>query len=277
MSARILLGASGWSYRDWVGPFYPEGTSQDEYLTHYAESFRAVEVDSTFYGIPQAKTVARWAERTPDDFRFSLKVPGLITHGAEGKAPDLARVLRETDGAFERFLEVVGELGEKLATVLFQFPYFRVREMDADDFRERLDGFLDRVPAGMPVAVEVRNKGWIGGDYLEMLKSHGAAAVLIDHPYLPPPLKQLEQVGVTSSLAYIRLLGDRKGIEKKTRKWGEVVENKTSRLREWTEVLRALARREEVQEVYAFSNNHFAGHGPATVRELEAALADSPF
>ena len=90
---QIYIGTSGWSYRDWDGSFYPQGCSRERRLAHYASRFSSVEVDSTFYGVPKKETVRAWAERTPGRFRFALKVPGIVTHGAQGSRPILEDVL----------------------------------------------------------------------------------------------------------------------------------------------------------------------------------------
>lgn len=267
-SDKLRLGTSGWSYRDWVGPCYPEGTAAAEYLVEYTKSFTSVEVDSTFYAVPRRSTVESWARKTPDGFDFALKVPRDVTHGTDGERPNLDRVLRDPGGVLQTFLETVSPLGDKLACVLFQFPYFRVKEMDAGDFTDRLSAALDRVPPVIRCAVEIRNKGWIRGPYLDLLRAHRAAAVLIDHPYMPGPTQQLRMGLVTTDFAYVRLLGDRHAIEKKTRTWDRVVENRTDRIREWAEIVRAISAMGEINRVYTFSNNHFAGHAPATVREL---------
>ena len=116
-------------------------------LAHYASRFSCVEVDSTFYGVPKKETVRAWAERTPGRFRFALKVPGIVTHGAQGSRPILEDVLKDKEGRLADFLETAELLGDKLGPILFQFPYFRVREMEKDDFFDRLEATLDRLPA----------------------------------------------------------------------------------------------------------------------------------
>ncbi|HEX8431134.1 MAG TPA: DUF72 domain-containing protein, partial [Longimicrobium sp.] len=80
MSAPVRIGTQGWNYAAWVGPFYPDGTRAPDFLATYARAFDTVEVDSTFYAVPAAKTVKRWAERTPDGFIFALKMPQEVTH-----------------------------------------------------------------------------------------------------------------------------------------------------------------------------------------------------
>ena len=233
ISSRFRVGTSGWSYKDWVGPFYPEGCRQGEYLDRYAEVFDQVEVDSTFYRVPSLNTVDGWKRRTPDHFRFALKVPGEVTHGTRNQRPTVDKVLLDEENTLDSFLEAVARLGDKAAVLLFQFPYFRVKEFDAEDFTERLANTLARVPDSFRYAAEIRNKTWLTPAYLELLRRHRVAAVLVDHPYMPPPREQVEIGMVTTDFTYLRLLGDRYGIEKITKKWGEVVVEKDRHLASW--------------------------------------------
>lgn len=271
----IRIGTSGWSYDDWVGPFYEAGTPARDYLAAYAGRLSTVEIDSTFYALPAASTFEGWARKTPAEFRFAPKVPGIVTHGAEGERANIDKVLLDAEGVLERFLDRAGLLGEKLAHILFQFPYFRVKELSLEVFLPRLDAALARVGTRARVAVEVRNKTWITPESLEVLKRHKAAAVLVDHPYMYSPAEQLARGMLTADFSHVRLLGDRYRIEEKTKTWDRTVEDKSERLLQWAEVIRTIAARAEVRDVYAFSNNHFAGHAPATCVELAQLLGVS--
>ncbi len=270
---KIRIGTSGWSYGDWVGPFYPPKTAKGDFLPFYAEKFDVVEIDSTFYAVPSSRNVVSWQQRTPDHFRFATKVPGAVTHGARGERPNVEKVLLDPDGELDRYLETIQLLGEKLGPILFQFPYFRVKELSAEEFFARLEATLARLPGELKFAVEVRNRGWLNGRFYALLRAYGAAPVSIDHPYMSAPLAQSKQAEVTSDFSYVRLLGDRYGIEKVTKEWGETVVDKSSRVSEWAQVLRGLAQRGDTRQVFVFANNHFAGHAPATCAALRDALA----
>jgi uncharacterized protein YecE (DUF72 family) len=148
-----------------------------------------------------------------------------------------------------------------------------VKTLEPADFRERLAAALDRLPAGVRAAVEIRNKTWVTSEHLALLRERGAGAVMVDHPYMPPPLHQLRVGMVTADFAYIRLLGDRHAIEKVTTTWEKTVVDQRRRLDDWAEVIAHLGGRGGAREVYVFSNNHFAGHGPATCRELAERVA----
>ena len=276
LEEKIRIGTSGWSYKDWAGAFYPEGCAQKDRLAHYATRFDCVEVDSSFYAVPAAKTILSWGERTPGHFRFALKVPGAVTHGAANSRPILDKVLLDEDGVLPSFLENAALLGTRLGPVVFQFPYFRAGGMEPGDFLDRLEKTLEQLPAGIRYVVELRNKGWIDRRYLDILSRHGVAAALIDHPYMPEPARQLAMGMATTDFTYLRLLGDRYAIEKKTRTWEKPVENKTARIALWAGVLRESTTRHGAGGAWAFANNHFAGHGPETGTQLISHLRKLP-
>ena len=279
MSATVRIGTSGWAYKDWAGSFYEDGTRTADYLTRYAETFSVVEVDSTFYGIPRRSVVEGWAAKTPSGFVLSPKVPGIVTHGAGGRGEriDVTRVLRDTE-SLAAFLDALEPLGDKLGPLVFQFPYFRVGTLVLGDFLERLATVLDGIrsrpgSSGKRVAVEIRNKSWLTESYLECLATRGVGSVMVDHPYMPPPLAQLRIGMVTADFAYVRLLGDRYAIEKKTTTWGKIVQDQGERLDDWADAIDTIARRPGVHDIYAFSNNHYAGHAPETCRQLQARVS----
>jgi uncharacterized protein YecE (DUF72 family) len=265
MGDRIHIGTSGWSYDDWVGSFYPKGTAARDYLGLYAEQFDVVEVDSTYYRIPAGRMVQGWADRTPVGFRFALKMVKDVTH---------EKVLADADRGTEAFLNAVAPLGDKLACVLLQFGYFNRKAFSsARPFFDRLDAFLGEYADRAPLAVEIRNKNWLTADYFDLLGHHGVAAALVEHSWLPPINHVVEQHDVvTGPFSYVRLIGDRKGIEEITRTWDKTVVDRTDDLKRVAGALRRIAER---APVYTFANNHYAGHGPDTCRQLRAEIDDT--
>jgi uncharacterized protein YecE (DUF72 family) len=243
---QLFLGTQGFSFDDWVGPFYPPGTPRGKYLEAYAERLNAVEIDSTFYGAPRATTVAGWRERTPPDFRFAAKFPRLITHDKK-----LDRAL----GDAEAFVGTMQALGEKLGVLTLQFAYDFT-----PDLRYRLEDFLASLPAGPRYAVEVRNRGWLTPDFGEMLSEHNVAIVLQDLHYMP----RLDWI--TADFTVIRWLGRRKDIEK----FDRIQIDRSKELRTWAERVGAFLA--AGVDVFGFFNNHFAGHSPESVRQFAALL-----
>ncbi|MFN8580964.1 MAG: DUF72 domain-containing protein [Gemmatimonadaceae bacterium] len=252
MTVSVRLGAQGWNYDAWVGPFYPEGTRPTDYLTVYARAFDTVEVDSTFYAIPPAKTIRGWAERVPPGFLFALKLPQEITH--ENR-------LRHSDDLLQLFFERARELGDKLGPVLVQLgPDFLPSELPA------LAAFLPKLPRDVRVAVEFRHRGWIHDGILALLGEHGVALALTDARWIPRNVMVSLGERPTSDFAYVRWMGPNRDIVDYSR----TQVDRTRELDAWARVLPSLAAR--VRTVFGYANNHFAGHSPATVRELQRRL-----
>jgi len=267
---QILYGTSSWSEKGWVGPFYPEGTAPGDFLGFYATQFPAVEADVTYYRIPGERMVDGWARKTPPGFELCAKFPRSVVHGGAEARPDPESVLvwdRVGEDA-ERFVHVMGRLGEKCGPLVLQFPYFNKSIFGGPgEFLERLDAFLAALPKGFRYAVEVRNGNWIAPPLLELLQNHRVALVLVELSYLPHPADLAEKFDlVTADFAYARLIGDRKAVEEKTKTFDRIVVDKGASLDRWAKLLRSL--RERVPKTYAFANNHYAGHGPATIRDL---------
>jgi uncharacterized protein YecE (DUF72 family) len=216
-------------------------------------------VDSTYYRIPSASTVRGWAARTPSGFLFAAKVPGEITH---------EKVLVDCERPFSQFLATMDLLGEKLGPLLLQFPYFNKKAFaNVDAFLERLEPFVEKLPKGYRFAVEIRNKNYLTPQLTELLRARGVALALIDHPWMPRPTQLVAQLDViTAPFTYVRWLGDRKGIEERTTTWDRVIVDRSRELHEWLETLRRFSKKNI--EIFAFANNHYAGHAPATIRQF---------
>lgn len=242
----LLLGTQGFSFDDWVGPFYPEGTPKRAYLEEYARHFSTVEIDATWYATPRASVVEGWRERTPEHFRFAAKFPKLITH--EKKLEDAA-------GDAQAFVGTMQLLGDKLAVLTLQFAY----DFTPDQF-DLLEQFLSELPEGPRYAVEVRNRKWLTAELGEMLSQHNVAMVLQDLHYMP----KLDWV--TADFSVIRWLGRRKDIDQFDRiqiDRGEVLERWAERVKRFLD---------DGVDVYGYFNNHFAGHSPASARQFAEML-----
>jgi uncharacterized protein YecE (DUF72 family) len=255
----LLLGSCSFTAGGWEKTFYPPGLKKSAYLGFYAGQFGTVEVDATFYGIPSEKTVRGWYEQTPDRFTFACKVPQSITHESG---------LVDCDDQLMGFLNVMSLLEHKLGPMLLQFPYFNKKVFPRpQEFLERLCAFLPKLPQEFRFAVEIRNKDWVGPELLDLLRKHNVAFTLIDHPWMARPSELLRNGDVvTSNFAYVRLLGDRYAIEEITKTWDTTVVDRGPELAEWSGVVDSLLSRDV--KVYAYVNNHFAGHSPETMRQF---------
>ena len=253
----LRIGTCSFTAAGWRGSFYPRGLKSSEFLPYYASRFDTLEIDSTFYAIPDRKVVRRWHDLTPADFRFALKFPTVITH---------EKVLADCEPETVEFLKAAQELEGKLGPLLLQFPYFGRGAMSEEDFLRRLGNFLQGMSGEFPVAVEIRNRGWLQARLLELLARHNVALALIDHPYMPPPDQIPLPPPLTADFAYVRLLGDRKAIEEKTTVWNDVIVDRTAELQNWVAICREVVRRGMQTHVYV--NNHYAGFAPATVSQF---------
>jgi len=256
----LWIGTSSWSSKDWVGPFYSPGTKPAAFIEHYATVFDTVEIDATFYRMPTRANVDSWRRRTPESFRFAAKVPRVVTHD---------KVLVDARGDMLEFLEVMSALGPRLGPVLLQFPYFNKQAFRSlNPFLERLDRFLGELPEGFRIAVETRNKAWVKPPLLEVCRAHGAALAWVEHAWMPGPEQWRSVTGQgTADFAYLRWLGDRKGIEEITTTWEKPVIDRQPVVSRWVEAVRGL--RDAQIEVFGYFNNHFAGHAPDSVRLFE--------
>jgi uncharacterized protein YecE (DUF72 family) len=189
------------------------------------------------------------------------KFPQAITH---------EKLLVDCDAEVREFLAAMDLIGEKLGPLLFQFPWFPTTEfLQLDDFLTRLLPFLDRLPKGYRYAVEIRNRDWLAPKLADALRERGIALALIDQSWMPRVAEWFKRFPsgdgpITADFTYIRWLGDRKGIERLTKTWDKTILDCREPLQEWVKVCDQAVRRGV--SVYAYANNHYAGHGPATVR-----------
>jgi uncharacterized protein YecE (DUF72 family) len=180
----ILVGTSGWSYKQWKGSFYPADLPADDMLRHYATRLPTVEVNNSFYRIPKEKTLLEWAEQTPAEFRFVLKASRRITH---------INRLADADDSLAYFLRTVNVLGDKLGPTLFQCPPSLRKNM------ELLAGFLAKVPRTWRAALEFRHASWFEDEVYDAIRAHDIALVGVDEDEGATPLVP------TASWGYLRL------------------------------------------------------------------------
>ena len=229
----ILLGTSGWSYKEWIGPFY---TKEDKsFLKAYTKVFKTVEIDSTFYRYPTKGTVIGWTRYSPRDFIFTAKLPKLITHEKKlGSTSDVEEDL-------QRFLELMEPLREsgKLGCLLIQLP------PSFNYMPKELENFFKLLPNHFRFAVEFRNLSWMRQETWPLLRKYSVAYAIVDEPLLPPELH------FTSNIAYFRWHG------KGTGPWFDY-HYRVHELEPW--VPRVRESTSNVKMVFGYFNNHFHGY-----------------
>jgi len=184
---RILAGASGYSFKEWKGDFYPGDMKPEGMLAYYAARLPSVEINNTFYRMPKTEVLGAWAKATPAGFRFAIKASRRITHISRLKAESAAEPL----GYLFRNLAA---LGDKRGPVLFQLPPTLKKDLP------RLAEFLRLLPADHRAAFEFRNASWLADDVYDALRAAGAALVVSEREDgAPPPLVE------TAPWGYVRL------------------------------------------------------------------------
>lgn len=235
---------------------YDAGTRPEGYLRAYAAEFSSVEIDSTFYGTPPPERLQRWAAQVPATFTFALKLPREITH--DRRLLGAARALTE-------FVASAAVLGDRLEAILVQLaPDFGPAELGA------LQGFVAALPEGPRWAIEVRDAAWFDGDarlrLREALAARGVALAITDGTFVPLEVMLEELRAPTAPHAYLRWLGRRDAVQR----FDRVVIDRRERVARWAAAIGEAAPR--LHRISGYVNNHYAGHSPAIVRDLYAAL-----
>lgn len=231
---RVWVGTSGYNYPEWRGSFYPEKFPAAKMLSYYAERFTTVEINYTFYRIPNAKILAGWDAGTPPGFRLTLKAPKRITHIAK---------LRDCAELVEYFLKTAATLGPKLGALLFQLPpYFR-KDLTV------LDEFLRLLKPEIPSAFEFRHASWMDADVFARLRAANVALCVADSEKFTTPVE------ITAPYGYFRLRDEGYTPEDLTR---------------WAGLICASAG--HCTDVFVYFKHEEAGKGPLFARTLLEAL-----
>jgi uncharacterized protein YecE (DUF72 family) len=220
MAAAIRIGASGFSYKEWLGHFYPPKLGGARMLEYYAERLPTVEINYTFRALPRRAMLEGWVGKTPGDFRFALKAPQRITHFAR---------LRPDSETLTYFLETVAALGDRLGPILFQLPPDMERDLT------RLKAFLDQLGRRAAAAFEFRHPSWFNDAVYDLLRANRAALVIAESAAIKTPIVR------TASFAYLRL---------------RMESYDDSALQHWGSILRAMAL--ETEAIYAFFKHEAA-------------------
>jgi uncharacterized protein YecE (DUF72 family) len=244
----LHLGTIGWSYSFWKGNFYPNKTASKDFLAYYATKFSTVEVDSTFYRIPNQKTVANWREQTPASFSFSLKFPEVITH---------IKMLKDCQRETDLFLERTRMLKEKLGPLLLQFPpSFGVERLSS------LADFLHQLPKTQHYVVEVRDRGFLNDAFYSLLRDSNVALAWVDNPSMPNISE------VTSDFLYVRWEGDR---EKVKGTLGKIEVDVQENLRLWADKIKPYLSKQ--MNVFGYFSKYYSGYPPSDINLLSNLLS----
>jgi uncharacterized protein YecE (DUF72 family) len=241
----VRIGCSGWSYSDWVGPFYPPNTKPEEYLKLYSKVFDAVEIDSTFYRVPSSNMVNQWQSSTPKEFMFCPKLPKRITH-------DLR--LENTSSYLEHFTRRLDVLQEKLGPLVIQLPpSFKLQK-----HHEQLSRFIEGLDDRHRYAIEFRHASWFSSEIESLLERNNICQVWSINRYLTTPAT------ITADFVYLRFVGDRD-----INQFNKIQRDQTESM---MDLNKNLAEAPGSADRFVFFNNHFAGFGPASVNEFRRLM-----
>ncbi len=254
-NAMILIGTSGFSYKDWVGPYYPADLPAHEWLSFYAQEFTTCELNFSYYRLPEARTLQQMATKTPAGFLFSVKASKELTH--ERESPP-----------FDRFVAALAPLVEqrKLGCVLAQFPYsFHATSANRDYLRRLREGLGE-----LPAVVEFRNAAWLTDKTFDLLRELQLGYCCVDEPRLEGLLPPIARA--TGPVAYVRFHG------RNAAKWWQHEEAwerydysyTPEELAEWVPKIKQLDQAAPLTLV--FTNNHWRGQAVATARQLKLML-----
>jgi len=230
---KVFLGTSGWSYKDWIGPFYMK--KDKSMLRAYTKVFKTVEINSTFYRYPSKGTVMGWTRYSPEGFVYSAKLPRLITHDK------LLKLNEGVEEDLQKFVEVMEPLilNGKLGCILIQLP--PKLECNLDD----LEDFLKILPTHIKFAIEFRNLSWMRQETWKILKEYRISYTIVDEPLLP------SEIHVTSNIAYFRWHGHG------SRPWYNYRYH-AEQLEPWIPKIEKAASK--VKKMYGYFNNHYHGY-----------------
>jgi uncharacterized protein YecE (DUF72 family) len=239
--AKTFIGTSGWHYKHWRGPFYPEKLPASKMLDFYAQHFHTVELNNTFYRLPQPNGLNNWRESTPREFCFAMKGSRFLTH---------MKKLKDPATGIQRFFERADLLQGKLGPIVFQLP----PHWEADP--ERLEAFLKALPSRHRYAFELRDPAWHAAEIYAILRRHRAAFCIFEIAGFRSGFE------ITTDFTYVRLHGPGAAYqgdysEAALREWA-------GRIREWQDKLRA---------VYIYFDNDQAGYAPKNALELAKLTA----
>jgi uncharacterized protein YecE (DUF72 family) len=243
----LNIGCSGWSYEGWKGNFYPKDMENKDYLPYYSKFFKFVEVDSTYYHIPSRSTVRGWKDKTPEDFKFSLKFPKVITH--EKKLDDVVKPLSILFYSLE-------PLVDKTLTLLIQLPPFLSEKKGFNTLQDMVHHLDKR----FRYSLEVRHPSWFTDNVYNFLREHNISLVWSIRDELESPLV------VTSDQVYIRFIGDRSISEMD---FGKIVKDRRKEMLEYAKKVRETQdENSNIRDILIAFNNHFAGFGPQSVNDF---------
>ena len=242
---KFHAGCSGWSYEDWVGPFYPKDAKPKDFLKLYSSVFDSVEIDSSFYRIPNSFMISQWKKNTPEGFLFSPKFPKKITHELK---------LQNISSTLDFFYKTLAGLGNKLGPLVLQMPPSFKYEKGMKDLTNFVS--VEMQHKGFRHAIEFRHSSWFRDDVYKLLESNNVSLCWSINQYLKETPSKL-----TSNFVYARMVGERD-----ITTFNQKQKDRSKESKEMAEKIKSVSG--SIDDAFIFFNNHFAGFGPESVNEF---------
>ena len=242
MKTNYFLGCSGWYYNDWAEKFYPDNLSKSKWLEYYSKQFNTVEINNTFYRFPNEKTVQGWYNKTPNNFKFTLKANQVITHRMRFK---------NTQSTLNRFYRLAEILEDKLGCVLFQLPPQKSKDIDF------LKNALEQFDTSKKNIIEFRHPSWFDDEVYSLLNESKAGFCSVSSTDLPDDLI------TTSNINYVRFHGTG------TEKYHYLYSNQE--LRDWTDKL----KKSNADNIFCYFNNDYNANAPKNAQMLQKMIDKS--
>jgi len=235
---KVYIGTSGWSYPGWRTRFYPAELKSQDWLEFYARHFDTVEINMTFYRSPKPETLRNWAQKTPENFLFTLKASRQITH---------LKKLKKVDHDLEHLAFLARQLGRKTGCLLYQLPPSLTKDL------ELLENFLKILPGGFNHVIEFRHPSWYAPEVYHLMSNYQAIFCVVSSGRVPP------EVVVTSEIAYFRFHGLTGGYryrysDEELKKWAEAISQNSAK------------------EAYIYFNNDYQAHAVFNALKLKELL-----
>lgn len=237
---KIYIGTSGWHYTHWKGPYYPKDLAAKDFLSFYIEEFETVEINNTFYKLPELSTIKTWKSSVPKPFLFSVKASRYITH---------VKRLKDPKQTLKNFFDRIKHLKPKIGVILIQLPPKWGLNLD------RFEAFLKALPKGYRFAFELRDESWLCDPVYQLLRKHNCALCLYEIAGKKPPKI------LTANFVYVRLHGPKSAYQ------GSY---SSKQLDKWAKDF--LTWRKQGLDVFCYFDNDEKGYAPKNALSLLETL-----
>jgi len=278
----MRIGTCSWKYDSWKGIVYPD-FGEFDYLEEYSKHYNTVEIDQWFWSLnndkallPKPNVVEGYNETTPEDFKFTIKIPNSLTLTHSYKSNNANPYFLSSE-LMQSFIHSINPILDKVGLLMFQFEYLNKEKMDSlNKFIDKFQKFRSGIDKSIPIGIEIRNPNYLKDEYFNFLKESNIAHVFLQGYYMPNVVEVYNKFEhLLADTTVIRLHGeDRKGIEVESKKiWNKIIQPKENELKEIIEMINSLIAKDS--NLYVNVNNHYEGSAPLTIKKIEELLKNN--